>query len=463
MLARKWWTLIAVCTAIFMLLLDITIVNVALPPIQRALHASFTDLQWVIDAYALSLATLVLNAGALADLLGRRRVFAAGLVIFTLASLLCALATSPLWLILSRAAQGIGGAIMFATSLALLSQEFHGRERGTAFGIWGATTGAAVAVGPLVGGMLTTWLDWRWIFLVNLPIGAAALALTFLRLAESRDEEASRVDWAGLVTLSGGLLALVFALLRGNTEGWSSALIVGLFAAAAVLLGGFFVAELAQERPMLELSLFRKPAFAGAQIAAFAISASMFAMFLYLTLYLQNVLGYSALQAGLRFLPTTLLAFGVAPLAGKLSEVVPVRVLLGLGLGLITLALVLMHVLVTPGSGWTALLPGFLCAGAGIGMVNPPLASTAIGVVAPSRSGMASGANNTFRQVGIATGIAALGAIFQHEVGGSRSRSAFVHGLDRIFLVAAGVSFAGAILSLALVRGRDFLRPGADY
>src|SRR5437868_4616545 len=205
MLARKWWTLIAVCIAIFMLLLDITIVNVALPDMARSLHASFTDLQWVVDAYALTLATCVLNAGSLADLLGRKRVFATGLVLFTGASLLCGLATGPLFLILSRALQGVGGAIMFATSLALLSQEFHGRERGTAFGIWGATVGAAVAVGPLVGGLLTE-IDWRWIFLVNVPIGAAAFVLSLLRLAESRDEEHGGFDFVGLATLSAGLL-----------------------------------------------------------------------------------------------------------------------------------------------------------------------------------------------------------------------------------------------------------------
>src|SRR5713226_3884242 len=205
MLARKWWTLMAVCVATFMLLLDITVVNVALPDIARSLHASFTDLQWVVDAYALTLATFVLNAGSLADLLGRKRVFAAGLVLFSGASLLCGLATGPLFLILARALQGVGGAIMFATSLALLSQEFRGRERGTAFGIWGATTGAAVAIGPLVGGALTTWLSWRWIFFVNIPIGIAATAVSVAQLRETRDEEHGGVDWIGFVTLSGAL------------------------------------------------------------------------------------------------------------------------------------------------------------------------------------------------------------------------------------------------------------------
>src|SRR5882757_5102671 len=229
---RKWWTLLAVCLATFMLLLDITIVNVALPDISSELHTSFSDLQWVIDAYALMLAALLLTAGSLADLLGRRRVFALGLASFTIASVLCALAPSALVLILARGAQGIGGAAMFATSLALLAQEFQGGERGTAFGIWGATTGAAVAIGPLVGGALTSAFGWPSIFYLNVPIGIATLAITLRKLPESRDENAGGIDWAGLVTFTAALFLLVFALIRGNEEGWGSAVIVTLLAAS---------------------------------------------------------------------------------------------------------------------------------------------------------------------------------------------------------------------------------------
>jgi len=297
----KWWTLIAVCVATFMLLLDITIVNVALPDIERELEASFAELQWVVDAYALTLAALMLTAGSAADLFGRRRVFAVGLALFSAASLLCGLAPSAVTLDLARGLQGVGGAVMFATSLALLAQEFHGRERGTAFGAWGATIGAAVAVGPLVGGALTEGLGWEWIFYVNVPIGIAAVALTLARVPESRDPDARGVDWAGVITFSAALFLLVFALIRGNDEGWGSALIVAMLAGAAVLLVAFFFLEARQERPMLDLRLFRKPTFAGASVAAFALSASMFAMFLYLTLYIQNVLGYSPFEAGLRF------------------------------------------------------------------------------------------------------------------------------------------------------------------
>src|SRR5919206_1242103 len=410
---RRWWTLGVVCIATFMLLLDITVVNVALPDIARDLHSSFSDLQWVVDAYALSLASLMLTAGSLADLLGRRTIFIAGLGVFTLASLLCGLSASPLELNLARALQGVGGAAMFATSLALIAQSFHGRDRGTAFGIWGATIGAAVAVGPLVGGALTEGIAWEAIFFVNIPIGIAAIAAALRFVVNVRDPDATGVDWAGLVTFSSGLFFLVFALVRGNVEGWGSTLIVAFLAAAAALLAAFLVVELRQSRPMLDLSLFRKPAFAGASIVAFVLSAAMFAMFLYLTLYVQNSLGLSPFSAGLKFLPLTLVSFTVAPIAGRLSAHLPVRALMGAGLALVGCGLLLMSGL-DAHSEWTALLAGFIVAGAGIGMVNPALASTAVSVVAPQRAGMASGINNTFRQVGIATGIAGLGALFEH-------------------------------------------------
>jgi EmrB/QacA subfamily drug resistance transporter len=447
---RKWRALIIVCVAVFMLLLDITVVNVALPDIQRELNASFTDLQWVVDAYALLLATTMLNAGTLGDLLGRKRVFIAGVGLFTLASALCGAATSPLFLNLARGVQGIGGAIMFAVSLAILSQEFHGRERGVAFGIWGATIGAAVAIGPLVGGVLTEYAGWRWIFFVNVPIGAVCVAGALAYLHESRDEQHAGFDALGFALFTAGLFALVLALLRGDAWHWGSGKTVGLFVAAVVLLAAFVVSQLRKEEPMFDMSLFQKPAFAGAQIVAFTISAAMFSQFLYLTLYLQNELHYSPLQAGLRFLPLSLVSFVVAPIAGRLSARIPVRVLLGAGMSLVGVALLLMHG-ITTSSDWTTLLAGFIVGGVGVGMVNAPLASVAVSVVEPRRAGMASGINNTFRQVGIATGIAGLGAIFQ-------SQSSFVGGLNQILLVGAFVAFAGAALGVALVRTGDLVR-----
>ncbi len=500
---RKWWTLIVVCVGIFMLLLDITIVNVALPKIAQGLKASFSDIQWVVDAYALTLAALLLTTGALADLLGRRLVFAVGLVLFALTSLLCALSPSALFLILARGGQGIGGAIMFSTSLALLAQEFHGRERGTAFGIWGATTGAAVAIGPLLGGVLTEGLGWESIFFINVPIGLATAAVTLAKVRESRDPEGRRIDWVGTVTFTAALFALVLALILGDDHGWGSTEIVSLFAATVVLLALFVISQLVQENPMFDLSLFRKPTFGGAGVVAFGISASMFAMFLYLTLYLQTSLGLSPLETGLRFLPTTALMFFVAAASGNLSTRVPVRLLLGFGLALVGVGLLLMRGL-TASSDWTALLAGFIVSGAGVGLVNPPLASTAIGVVPPQRSGMASGINSTFRQVGIATGIAALGAVFQsvlasrlapklagtpvaghvtqiaHAVaaGGAQQvlqtvpaaqrpqaslaiHSAFAGAMNDILLVGGVTALAAAVLALVLIRGRDFAAYGA--
>jgi predicted MFS family arabinose efflux permease len=347
-----------------------------------------------------------------------------------------------------------------------------------------------------VGGVLVEHVSWQSIFFVNLPIGLAAIAVTLRTVRETKDPSAARIDLPGLVTFSAGLFALVFALVRGNTEGWGSATIVGLLVLAAVLLAGFVAVELRQERPMLDLTLFRKPAFAGVSIAAFVLSASMFSMFLYLTLYLQNTLGFSPLEAGLRFLPITLLAFVCAALSGNLTERVPVRYLMAGGLGLVGLGLVLMSG-VDASSKWTALLAGFLVAGAGIGLTNPAIASTAVGVVDPRRSGMAAGINNTFRQVGIATGIAALGVIFQSLVtsritdaladsgvarpAGARlppaevlaqgnprvlgpARDAFVTGytgaLNEILVIAAVVAFLGAAAALVLVRQQDFVRHG---
>ena len=427
---RKWWTLIAVSVATFMLLLDITVVNVALPSIREDLDASFTDLQWVVDAYALTLAALVLTAGSLADRLGRRKLFGGGLAIFSVASLLCALAPDPMFLNLARALQGVGGAVMFAVSLALIAQEFAaGRERGMAMGIYGATIGGAVAIGPLVGGALTDSLGWESIFYLNVPIGLAAMVVTYLKLSESRDPNATRVDWAGTATFSSALFLLVLALVRGNDEGWGSTLIVSLFVGAAALLVAFVALERRVSEPMLPLGLFRRRAFTGVQLAAFAISSSLFALFLYLTLYLQNYLGLSPFEAGLRYLPITLASFIAAPIAGALLSRVQARVMLGIGLGGVGAGLLLMGG-IDAGSEWTTLLGGFLIAGAATGLINPVIADVAVSVVPKEQSGMAAGINDTFRQVGVAVGIAVWGAIFVSR------------GADKVSEVAAGTPAA---------------------
>ncbi|MCW2925670.1 MAG: transporter [Thermoleophilia bacterium] len=412
---RKWWTLLAVCTALFMLLVDITIVNVALPDIERDLDASFSDLQWVVDAYALSLAALLLTAGSLADLFGRKRIFATGLVLFTVASCACALSNEPLQLILSRAVQGIGGAMMFATSLAIVAATFRGKERGMALGFVGATTGLAVAVGPTVGGALTSGAGWEWIFLVNLPVGIIALTLTLWKVEESRDDRATRLDPGGLVTFSVALFALVLALIEGPEWGWGSGRVIGLLVASVLLLAAFVAIESRSKHPMFDLSLLRNRTFVGAGIVAFAISASIFAAFLYLVLWLQGVEGYDALGAGLRFLPLSGVSFFAAAISGRLTESVPKRLLLGIGMLLVAVAMGLMS-LVGAGDSWLTLLPGLIVGGIGIGMVNPAIASTAVGVVDPRRAGMASGISSTFRQVGVATGIAGLGVVFRRQI-----------------------------------------------
>ena len=483
---RKWWTLFAVSVATFMLLLDITVVNTALPAIQHDLDASFTDLQWVIDAYTLSLAALVLTAGVLADRLGRRRVFAAGLFIFTGASLLAGFAGDPTFLNITRAVQGIGGAIMFAVSLALIAQEFKGKELGMATGLYGATIGIAVAIGPLVGGALTDGIGWQSVFALNVPIGIAAIALTFLKIAESRDPAARGVDWPVVATFSGSLFLLVLALLRGNDEGWGSTLIVGLFAGAAALFAAFVAVEMRQKNPMLPFHLFRIPAFTGVQLASFAISASMFALFLYLTLYMQNILGLSPLETGLRYLPMTVVSFFVAPVAGVLLARLPARGMLAAGLLMAGSGLLLMAG-IEQGDEWTGLLGGFLIAGAGIGLINPVIANVAVSVVPPEQSGMASGINDTFRQVGIAVAIAAYGALFLgtaeseivERVPGAdgqglaeavssgnlpantpehvadAAREGFLAGFNQITLIGAAIAILGAITSLVLIRSRD--------
>ena len=406
---RKWWTLIAVCFGTFMLLLDITVVNVALPDIQVALHSSFADLQWVVDAYALTLAAFLLTAGVLGDMYGRRGMFAIGLVLFSLASLTCGLATTPLMLNLSRAAQGVGGAIMFATSLALIAQAFSGKERGTAIGVYGAVVGGAVAIGPLVGGAITSGIGWRWIFFVNIPIGVVAVVITLSKVDNAKVSTGRRIDWLGLRHLH---RVAVPARLRpgpGQRQGVGQHLHRVDAGRLGRADGGLPRRRVAPVRTRCSTSACSagRP-WSACRSGSFTLSASIFAMFLYLTLYLQTVLGYSPFQAGLRFLPLTMLAFFVAPVAGKLTVRVQSRFMMGLGLLLVALGCELMsHV--QADSSWLVLLPGFLVGGIGIGITNPVLASASVSVVPPERSGMATGAASTFRQVGIATGIAGLG------------------------------------------------------
>jgi EmrB/QacA subfamily drug resistance transporter len=496
---RKWWTLGTVSVGVFMLLLDITIVSVALPDIASSFGASLSGLQWVIDAYALALAAFLLTAGLTADRFGRRLLFLIGLSIFTVGSALCGAANGIVFLSVARAFQGVGGAVMFATSLAMLSETFKGRERGIAFGVFGGITGLAIATGPVIGGGLVSGPGWRWIFFVNVPVGILVFAASLLRVDESRDPAPRKVDFPAFFTFSAGLGGLIYGLIRSNTAGWGSPTVIVSLAVGVVLLGVFLVAELIQREPMFDLSLLRVPTFDGGLVAAFAISASIFSALTYLILYVQDILGFSALSTGVRFLPLTLAMFFAATGAGRLTSLVPRRLLIAPGFVLIGIGLLLMRGL-SVDSTWTHLLPGMVISGVGAGIVNVPLIATAVGVVHPRRAGMASGINSTFRQIGIAAGIAVLGALFisrisstvtdhlagtplasrSHEIalaisGGpsgstlssvpanlrpvvqAAARAGFVNGLNFIMLISALLTFAAAVLSFFLIRERDFV------
>jgi EmrB/QacA subfamily drug resistance transporter len=449
------FTLAVVCAATAMLMLDIAVVNTALSAIATDLNTGLSGLQWVIDAYTLPLAATVITAGSLADRFGHRRLFVVGLGIFTATSLLCAGAQSITMLNASRAAQGVGAAFMFAVSLAVLSNAFpRPQQRMKALAAYGATMGASFAVGPLVGGALTSGLDWRFIFLINLPLGLMCLGIVRRFVAESLNPRAPRVDRAGLVTLTGGLFLLVFALLRGSEDGWGSATILACLAGAAVLLCAFLAVEAAVAHPMLPLRLFRNPAFSGAQVAAFGIAATLFALWLYMTLYLQQILGLSAIEAGLVFVPGTLLNFLVAGSMASVGQKVSAGALIATGLALVGTGLALLTI-VAVDSSWWLFLPGLLVAMVGTGILNPTVSHLALSSAPPEQTGLAAGVNDMFRQAGVAVGVAALGALIPaRAVLGNGSPQSYVDGLHDAFWVGAALAVTAAAASALLIRGR---------
>ena len=449
------WTLVVVCAATAMLMLDIAVVNTALSRIAEDLDTGLSGLQWVVDAYTLALASVVLTAGALADRLGRRRLFTYGLSLFTLASLACGLSQDIVMLNSARAVQGVGAAIMFAVSLALLAHAFpSARERAGALAAYGAAIGASFAVGPLVGGLLTSGLDWQWIFLVNLPIGAFCLWITRTYVEESRDPHWRGIDWPGQITLTAGLGLLVLALLRGNEDGWGSTLIVAELTGAGVALIAFVVVELSVREPMLPMRMFRDATFTGAQVAAFAISASFFAMFLYTTLYLQQILGLSAIEAGLVYIPGTLVMLVVSGATAQLGAKIPARTMVAVGLAMVAAGMALFT-LADESSSWWALMPGLLMACIGTGLFNPALSNVALGAVPVEQSGLAAGVNDTARQAGIAVGVAALGALIPAEAAlGGGSAAAYVAGMHDALYVGAVLAAAGAVASALLIAKR---------
>jgi EmrB/QacA subfamily drug resistance transporter len=501
----KWWPLAGLSIGAFMLLIDVTIVNTALPRMATSLGASFTSLQWVVDIYAVALAALLLVAGSLADLHGRRRVFTWGLALFGLASLACGLAPDAGTLIAARAVQGAGAAAVFAANAPLITSTYQGRDRGIAFGVWGAVNGAAAGCGLALGGVLTEYVDWRAIFFVNVPVTVLALWITFRTVSESRAprREGARVDWAGAVLFTLCAAALTYGLVRGGDAGWSDRLSVGALVTAGLAGVGFVLVERALgirmrgarevrgararggSAPLLDLALLRNRSFAVLMGAALLTQAAAFTHFVYSALWVQSVLGMSPLRAGLAVLPMAGVAFLVASVfGGRLQRMQP-QYPLGAGV-LVIGAGALAQTQVAPDSSWTALLPGFVLIGVGVGMALTVLVSAALSAVPPDRAGVASGAVNTFRQLGYALGIAVLGTLFASRVrevltgegvpraaadaaGGGRAREArvpmdlvreaFAAGLDRIFIVCGVTALGTGLAVLLFVRGR----PATDH
>jgi EmrB/QacA subfamily drug resistance transporter len=409
---RKWLPLITVCLGTFMLLIDVTIVNVALPDMATDLKTSFGSLQWVVDAYALVLAALVLGTGSIADLVGHRRAYVAGLALFAVSSLVCGIAPNSESLVAARAVQGLGAAAMFATTFALLNSNYTGRDRGTAYGLWGAVAGGSAAVGPIIGGVLTEGASWRWIFFVNLPFSVLAIALCLAVLTDAHDTVKARVDLLGIVTFSAAAGALTYGLIEANESGWSKVGSWGWIVASPVVLTAFVLVELRTKAPMLDMALLRNRRFVGILIAALVVTLAAFASFTYTSIWLQSVLGLSPIQAGLTGLPLSLASFLVSAGIGRFLHGSRPGPIIGGGLLFIGVGGLVAAALVHGSASWPALMPGFLLVGIGVGLATPTLSSAAMGAVPLQRGGMAAGAVNTARQLGFALGIAALGSVF---------------------------------------------------
>jgi EmrB/QacA subfamily drug resistance transporter len=450
---RKWWTLAAVSFGLFMIMLDNTIVNVALPSIERDLHMSISSLEWVVTAYALTFAALLITGGKLGDYYGRRKMFTFGLAIFTLSSLACGFAPNAGFLIGMRAVQGVGSALMNPATLSIITATFEPRERGRAIGIWAGVSAMALAIGPLLGGLIVDNLNWNWIFFVNVPVGVVGIVVSQLVIRESRDTSHEQsIDIPGLVTSGLGLLALCYALIEGNKHGWTSAEIVGLFVASVVLLATFVVLEMRQRLPMLDLSLFRIASFSGANTVALLVSLGMFGVFFYVSLYVQNILGYSPTKAGATFLPMTVLIIVIAPLAGNFSDKIGSRWLMGAGMTLLGISL-LLYLRVGVHSTYVSLLPQLILGGVGMAMTMSPMTSAAMASVPVDKAGVGSGVLNSFRQVGGSLGIALMGAILASYLSpGDRNPQDFVNGLHAALTVSAGIVFAGAAVAMLTVR-----------
>jgi EmrB/QacA subfamily drug resistance transporter len=487
---RPRWTLVIVCLATFMLLLDVSVVVVALPSIRADLGGSFADAQWVLDAYTLAVAGLVLTGALVADRLGRRRIFVGGLALFTLASAACAAAWTPLVLNLARAVQGLGAGLVLATTVPLIASAYSGPRRASAVGVWAATVGLAVAVGPLVGGVLTEGLGWRSIFLVNVPLGVAALAATRRAVAESFGP-ARPLDPLGIGLLTVGLVAMIFGTVRGGADGWASPAILGAFGVGVVTVAAFVAVELRAQSPVMDLRLLRNGRLAAFVVGAFTLGAGFIGVFVELSAFHQGGLGASPVQSGIRMLPMTVVYAFTAVAAGRLLlPRLDLVALLGAAMASIAAGLLLMR-LVGPHTAWTALLPGSALAGIGWGIVNPVTTEGALAAVEPGEAAMASGMVSFSRTAGFAAGVAVIGATFHHAVeqrlgtghavadavaGGATAdvkaglrpvdaaalqdaaHGALAHGIDVVALVGAAVIVVGTTSALMLARGRGRTR-----
>jgi EmrB/QacA subfamily drug resistance transporter len=451
---KKWWTLAAVSFGLFMIMLDNTVVNVALPSIQRDLDIGLSELEWIVSGYALTFAALMLIGGKLADAYGRRLLFVVGIAVFTLASLACGLATTGDMLIAARVAQGAGAALMNPATLSIIAATFPPRQRGTAIGIWAGVSALALAIGPLVGGLLTEHASWHWIFFVNVPVGILGIVTSFLLIDESRDPTHERLDLPGLATSAIGLFALTYGLIEANAYGWGSPRIVGAFVVAAVTLVGFVLLERHQRVPMLDLTLFRNRTYVGANVVVLLVALAMFGVFFFVSLYMQNVLGFSAVETGAAFLPMTILIILVAPWAGRLSDRWGSRGLMTAGMLLVAGQLAYFSRLGTDATFWT-LLPGFLLGGFGMAMTMTPSVAAATRAIPVAKAGVGSAVLNAFRQVGGSIGIAVMGAIVAAQLTDPPSVDSFMRGFERSLLVAAGIALAGALVAAWLIRPHD--------
>jgi EmrB/QacA subfamily drug resistance transporter len=454
---KKWWTLAAVSVGLFMIMLDNTVVNVALPRMRTSLGLSLSELEWVVTGYALTFAAFMLTGGKLADLLGRRLIFMVGLVVFTGASLACGLAPNGGFLIGARVVQGLGGALMNPATLSIVTATFPPKQRGTAIGIWAGVSAMALAIGPLVGGLLTEHVNWNWIFFINVPIGVLGLLAIPVLVDETRDtSHEQRPDLPGLAASGLGLFALTYAFIEANSYGWTSGRILGAFVVAAVALVVFVLLERHQRLPMLDLSLFRNRTFSGANTAMLFVGLAMFGTFFYVSLYMQNVLRYSPVQAGAAFLPMTVLIIAIAPRAGKLSDRVGSRWLVGGGMTLLAVMLFYYSTLGGSASFWR-LLPALLIGGVGMACTMTPTTAAAMSAVPVTKAGVGSAVLNSMRQVGGSLGIAIMGAIVASttasslKAGYSQSES-FLRGFHDGLRVASIIALAGALVATAAIR-----------